>query len=81
MTEVDIPKRVVVVLLFLVILISFLGTLTVLQLYATAPRPVNDDQDVATIRLGILPSVGGTRYSNQADDTATISLKINKMDG
>lgn len=81
MTEVDIPKRVVVVLLLLVILVSFLGTLTVLQLYATSSGPYDADSSKGTITLGLLPSQGAEPTHQQSDDSATISIKINKYEG
>lgn len=81
MTEKDIPQRVVVVLLFLVILISFLGTLTVLQLYATAPRSADNDLTKATVSVGLLGAWKPAEVPAASDDSALVSIKINKYDG
>ncbi len=81
MAEVDIPKRVIVVLLVMVILVSFLGTLTVLQLYATSPRSYDSDSSRGTITLGLLPPWQAEPPIKQADDSATVSIRINNYEG
>jgi hypothetical protein len=81
MAEVDIPKRVVVVLLFLVILVSFLGTLTVLQLYATSPRLDTADTTKGTIGIRLLSPWKDAAPIPQSDDSSTVSVKINKYEG
>jgi hypothetical protein len=81
MTEVDIPKRVVVVLLFLVILVSFLGTLTVLQMYATYPRGGDVDASRATVGLGLLPPWKVAEPNRTSDDSATVSIGIINNEG
>jgi hypothetical protein len=81
MSEVDIPKRVVVVLLFLVILVSFLGTLTVLQLYATAPREISTSGSQGVIGIRLLPQPVRAESSRHTGDSATIAVKINKYEG
>jgi len=81
MTQVDIPKRVVILLLFLVILVSFLGTLTVLQLYATSPRPMDTDETRGNIMIGLLPPWKAEPPLRQSDDSSTVSIRINKYEG
>jgi hypothetical protein len=81
MTEVDIPKRVVVVLMFLVILVSFLGALTVLQLFATSPGGYQEGMDKAALKPGQLPQVGKGLAPSAADDSATVSIRIQNYAG
>ena len=81
MTEVDVPKRVVIVLLFLVILVSFLGALTVLQLYATSPGGYQEGMNRATIKLGLLSPDRGASAQSLDDDSATVSIRINNYEG
>jgi len=79
MAEVDIPKRVIVVLLVLVILVSFLGTLTLLQLYASSPRAVHEEGDSrATLSINLLSPWTAQSPLRQSDDSSTVSVKINK---
>jgi len=81
MVQADIPKRVIVVLLFLVILVSFLGTLAVLQLYANSPRVVGTGGDQATIGIRLLSPAKTEPPLRQSDDTSTVSVRINKYAG
>ena len=53
MTQDDIPKRVILVLLILTIVISVLGTWTVLDAVSTA-RPKAPSKAQANVKLGIL---------------------------
>jgi hypothetical protein len=81
MTEVDIPKRVILVLLALVILVSFLGTLAVLQMYATSPRIIGSEEGQATIGIRLLLPLKAEPPLKLSQDSSTVSVKINKYGG
>jgi hypothetical protein len=81
MAEADIPKRVVIVLLFLVILVSFLGTLAILQLYATSPRPSQEEQTKGTIGVWLLPPWQAEPPLKLSQDSSTVSVRIYKYEG
>jgi hypothetical protein len=83
MVEVDVPKRVVIVLLVLTILVSFMGTLIFLQYYVSPPSaaPVSGDQ--ATIGMKLLAPVKAEQHSalpSSADDSS-VSVTINEYLG
>jgi hypothetical protein len=80
MKEADVPKRVVVVLMFLVILVSFLGALTVLQLFATSPRAAGTAEGPAEVRIHLMAQPIKTEHSNE-EDSATVSIKIQNYVG
>jgi hypothetical protein len=86
MAETDVPKRVVIVLLIMTILISFMGTLTFLQYYINSPSassalPSHEDQ--ATVGLKLLTPFKAQQVPTlpaSADD-ASVSVKINPYSG
>jgi|APIni6443716594_1056825.scaffolds.fasta_scaffold1548348_1 hypothetical protein len=83
MAETDVPKRVVIVLLVLTILISFMGTLTFLQYYMSSPPqgPASDDE--ATIGLNVLTPFRAQNVPvlpSSADDSS-VSVTINQYAG
>ena len=83
MAELDIPKRVVVVLLFLTILVSFIGTLAFLQFYTSMPKPQGQSSGVASAEISILPDFGASlvKAGSTSDDQASVSVKIIKYAG
>jgi hypothetical protein len=81
MIKADISKQVILVLLFLVILVSFLGTLVVLQMYATSPRPSQEEQTKGTIGVWLLPPVKAEPPLKLSQDSSTVSIRINKYYG
>ena len=73
MVEQDIPKRVVIVLLVLTIIVSFLGTLTFIEMYNSMPKEQGAAQ--GTVRLNIQSPASGPQ---ETDSVGTVSLTIKK---
>jgi hypothetical protein len=86
MVETDVPKRVVIVLLVLTILISFMGTLTFLQYYISSPSAspaLSSHEDQAAVGLKLLTPWKAQQIQvlpKSADD-AGVSVKINQYSG
>jgi len=82
MVEADIPKRVVVVLLILTIVVSFLGTLTFLEVYNSLSGAKGGAAQ-GTVSLTILePNTPAPVGQEQSTDSAgKVSITIKKQEG
>ena len=82
MTKVDVPKRVVIVLLVLTILISFMGTLVFLQYLINSPSAVPAPSgSQATVGLRLLAPVKAIPVLASSADDASVSVTVNKYSG
>ena len=79
MTETDVPKRVVIVLLILTILVSFMGTLVFLQYFVNSPSAsLAPSQGQATIGVRLLAPVKAIPVLASSADDASVSVTVNK---
>ena len=83
MAEVDISKRVMIVILIILIVVSFLGTLTFFEVYNSLSSRTKEGVSQGTVSLTILdPNTPAPVVQKQSADSAgKVSLTIKKQEG
>ncbi len=76
----DIPKRVVIVLLVLTIIVSFLGTLTFIEVYRSLSTEGNGGVAQGTVSLTVLDPNNPTGQPANMDSAGVVSINIVKQE-